>query len=429
MSKKAQKENRPPTRSTRTRLRGAIVLVFAVVGLGLSIYLSVLHVALLNGVVGESALCGIGEGIGCHAVTASRYAELLGLPVSILGVMFFTTVALLGLGGWIFRGSHSRPFLLWAFYLVCIGLLYDLYLGYVMFFRIRVLCPACALTYVVNVIIFAVLLGILKRPAEAPASLASVFPRWRISAREGEGLYYQNMVRGFLLGVNLFLVIGVLTLYGMLSRQNAADEEAQLERIQQVFSRTQPVNVSSQGFPELGTQGAAMTVIEFSDFRCPFCRRAADMVKIVAANNRDRARFVFRHFPLDVTCNPRVQRSLHPGACDLALGSVCAHEQNKFWEFHDRAFRAEGRINRATVERIATDLDLDLDLFRSCLNSNHPRDVVLRDIQEASALGVTSTPTFFFNGLPLMGAPLNPWVFEQLLVGPDGTPRAAAGTP
>ena len=62
-----------------------------------------------------------------------------------------------------------------------------------------------------------------------------------------------------------------------------------------------------------GSEAAPMTVVEFSDFRCPYCRRAADLIKIVAANNRDRARFVFRHYPLDASCNPNVQRDLHPG--------------------------------------------------------------------------------------------------------------------
>jgi protein-disulfide isomerase/uncharacterized membrane protein len=416
--------------ASRMRLRGTLVLILALVGLGLSVYLSILHVALLNGIVGGSALCGTGKGLGCHAVTASRYAEFFGLPVSVWGVMFFATIALLGLGGAIFRGPRSRPYLLWAFFLVCTGLVFDLYLGIVMFALIQVLCPLCATTYAVNVILFLVLMGVLKRPRESPEPIGSVFPRLRVPAGDGEASYYQNTVRGFLFGTNLLIVAGVLTLYGLFASQHAADGKAQLERIQQVFARSQPRTVTSQGYPEIGPAAAAMTVIEFSDFRCPFCRRTADIVKIVAANNRDRARFVFRHFPLDTSCNPRIQRNLHAGACELAYGSVCAHEQGKFWEFHDQAFLADGRIDRAALERIGEEIGLDIGLFRTCLASPHPRNVVQRDIQEASALGVTSTPTFFFNGLPLAGAPLNPWVFEQLLLpSNERSQGTAAGSP
>ncbi|MBI4161713.1 MAG: thioredoxin domain-containing protein [Acidobacteria bacterium] len=401
-----------------TRARGAVVVALSLAGLGLAGYLTVLHMGLLIGEVGGSVLCGPGEGLGCHAVTASRYADFLGLPVSIWGVLFYATLTVLGLGGFLFRGGRGRPFLLWALLLLAAGLLFDLYLGSVMVARIRVFCPLCLATYAVNLALLIPLTGAARKRPAAAAPLRSAFPRLRLPPGGGDGEYYENVAKGLLLGVNVFVAAVLLSGYAVYSRSYVAAGEAQLERIQQVFGRTQPLRISSGGYPGLGEDGAGVTVVEFSDFRCPFCRRAADLVKIVAANNRDRARFVFRHFPLDTACNPGIQRSLHPGACDLAEGAVCAHEQGKFWEFHDQAFRLEGSVDRFAVERIAERIGVDAARFRACLTSGRGRDAVQRDIQEGTALGITSTPTFFFNGRALAGAPATPWVFEQLIRNP-----------
>jgi protein-disulfide isomerase len=105
---------------------------------------------------------------------------------------------------------------------------------------------------------------------------------------------------------------------------------------------------------------------------------------------------------------------VHPGACLLAEGSVCANEQNRFWEYHDIAFETKGNISQPVVMDIASDIGLDLVAFQSCLNSGRGLRVVEEDIKAATQAGVKSTPTLFINGRGLRGVP-KPWMLNEIL--------------
>ncbi len=431
-SNKTERRGGEPQPAGGTRMRGIVALLLSLFGLVLAVYLSFLHMALLLGEVDGSALCGSGHGLGCHAVTASSHAMLMGIPVSVLGVFFYFTLATLALGGAIFRGAQGRPFLRWAFYLVSFGVLFDLYLAYVMFIKIRVLCPLCAITYIVNLAIFLTLLGVILKSTRPSVPLGAIFPRFRTRGGLANGSYYENVVKGFLVGANLLaiLLVGFASL--AFSRSIAATDLGVVEQIRQGFLRQQARPINVDGMPSIGPDGARVTIVEFSDFLCPFCDRAAKYLKIVAANHRDSARFVFRHFPLDTACNPGLQRDIHPGACMLAEGSACAHEQGKFWNYHDEAFQAGGKITRRIVENLARDVGLNMDQFRNCLSSDRGGRVVRRDVQEGIAAGVNSTPTLFINGKILRGAP-KPWVLDQVILQArdtsTGSPAAAASSP
>jgi len=98
----------------------------------------------------------------------------------------------------------------------------------------------------------------------------------------------------------------------------------------------------------------------------------------------------------------------------LAEGSVCADEQNKFWEYHDNAFETKGTISQPVVMDIAQNIGLDLSAFKSCLNSGRGLKVVREDINAAAKAGVNSTPTLFVNGRKLRGVP-KPWMLNEIL--------------
>ena len=164
----------------------------------------------------------------------------------------------------------------------------------------------------------------------------------------------------------------------------------------------------------MGSNDAKLTIVEFSDFLCPYCSKASKYLKLAASNRHDTARFVFRHYPLDKSCNQRLSSNVHPGACMLAEGSVCAHEQNKFWDYHDIAFETKGKISRSVVMEIASRIGLDLTAFEGCLNSGRGLKVVNEDIRAAMKSGIRSTPTLIINGRKLQGVP-KPWVLDEIL--------------
>jgi len=147
--------------------------------------------------------------------------------------------------------------------------------------------------------------------------------------------------------------------------------------------------------PARGPDDAPVTIVEFSDFQCPFCRRARPVVERILETYPDRVRLVYRHLPLE---------SIHPRARPAAEAAACASEQGRFWEYHDLLFDAPDGLEDDALEGYAEKLGLDLEAFRSCLAEGRGREVVDRDLEAAVSAGISGTPAFVINGILLSGA-------------------------
>jgi len=153
-----------------------------------------------------------------------------------------------------------------------------------------------------------------------------------------------------------------------------------------------PVEVA--GRPIRGREDAPVTIVEFSDFQCPYCSRARPTVNRVRDTYGDKVRVVFRHFPLQI----------HPEAQKAGEAAACAGEQGKFWEMHDRLFANQSALQVADLKAHAAGLGLDAEAFGRCLDSARHAAAVQRDVEEGAEYGVSGTPAFFINGRPLVGA-------------------------
>jgi protein-disulfide isomerase len=154
------------------------------------------------------------------------------------------------------------------------------------------------------------------------------------------------------------------------------------------------VQVDTDGAPSRGNPEAPVTVVEFSDFQCPFCVRARPTVNRVRATYGDDVRWVFRHFPL----------SIHEQAPKAAEAAVCAGDQDRFWEMHDQLWENRGQLQIADLKDDAATLKLNTEAFGECLDSGRNAALVEKDTEEGVQLGVSGTPAFFINGRPLIGA-------------------------
>jgi protein-disulfide isomerase len=152
--------------------------------------------------------------------------------------------------------------------------------------------------------------------------------------------------------------------------------------------------VKTDGFPSRGPASAPVTIVEFSDFHCPFCRAAQPTLQQVLARYPDQVRLVYRHFPLD---------SIHPEARRAAEASWCAARQDKFWRFHDGLYANGADASTATLDRVAREAGLDTAAFDACLAGGDARAAVQRDVDEGLRFGVDGTPGFFINGRMLSG--------------------------
>ena len=152
------------------------------------------------------------------------------------------------------------------------------------------------------------------------------------------------------------------------------------------------VEVAGDG-PSRGPANAPVTIVEFSDYQCPFCKRAEPIVQEVLKRYPDKVRLVFRHFPLP----------MHPNARPAAEAALCANEQGKFWEFHEKVFGGTG-LEEADLTGYASAAGIDAEKFKACVAERRFKDKVDADTKAGSEAGVSGTPAFFVNGIMLSGA-------------------------
>lgn len=167
-------------------------------------------------------------------------------------------------------------------------------------------------------------------------------------------------------------------------------------------------NVDALG-PARGPENAPVVIISFSDYQCPFCKRAEPTIDAVLAKYPTQVRQVYRHLPLD---------AIHPQARPAAIAAVCAENQGKFWEYHALLFQNQEALGDADLRKHATAAGLDTTKFEACLSSPEAAQRVQADADAARTVGITGTPAFFINGILISGArPLDDfskWIDREL---------------
>ncbi len=144
-----------------------------------------------------------------------------------------------------------------------------------------------------------------------------------------------------------------------------------------------------------GNKNAKITIVEFSDYQCPFCSRFHATMKQVMAKYPTQVRWVFKHFPLD---------SIHPYARKAAIAAECAGEQNKFWEYTDEIYANQASLNEEYLTTAAKNTGLNVSKFASCVKDGKYDSRVNADLQQGQNYGVRGTPGSFLNGTTIPGA-------------------------
>ncbi len=147
--------------------------------------------------------------------------------------------------------------------------------------------------------------------------------------------------------------------------------------------------------PAMGSPSAAVTLVEFSDFQCPFCQRVAPTLKRIVETYGDRVRVVWKDFPLT---------QIHPQAFNAAEAAHCAGDGGRYWDYHDRLFANPQALQPEDLRQYAREVGLDAEAFDVCLRSSKYADRVRAGLEQGTRLGVNSTPTVYINGRLLSGA-------------------------
>jgi protein-disulfide isomerase len=151
--------------------------------------------------------------------------------------------------------------------------------------------------------------------------------------------------------------------------------------------------IAAEGAPAIGPNDAKVTIVEFSDFQCPYCGRAAKQMQALRQAYPDKLQVIFRDFPL----------AQHPQARVAAEAAQCAYEQGKFWEYHDVLFANQQALSSTDLKAYATQIGLDGKAFEACLGSGRPSEAVGRHQEAGERYGVDGTPAIYLNGIKLIG--------------------------
>ena len=169
-------------------------------------------------------------------------------------------------------------------------------------------------------------------------------------------------------------------------------------------------DVDVSGMTAVGAKNAKVTIVEFSDFECPFCSQAHPVVNELRRRYSDKVYFIYRDFPLT---------QIHPQALLAAMAGQCAHEQGKFWGMHDKLFINQDRLALENIKKYAVEIGLNSLQFNGCLDTGKYLSEIEQDISDGLSVGIEATPTFIVNGVKLPGViPLA--TFEKIITAEYG---------
>jgi predicted DsbA family dithiol-disulfide isomerase/uncharacterized membrane protein len=371
--------------------RHRVALAIALLGMAVSAVALVVHHR-VAAEAGYTSFCNLGGVINCDAVLASRYSTVFGVPVAAWGMLAFAVGVLLTIPGAL--GTRRAGLLDLALLALASGSL--AYLLVLLVISGVVIGRACLLCIATDLIATAWLVTVAPLATRFDAVPAAEWWQGRSAARAAlAGAAVLAVAGGTWAAVR-----GPATALSIAEIQERAPDFYSWYAGLPVRDATGLVGRDAH---RKGPADAPITIVEFSDFQCPFCVRAAkDLHDLVGTSPE--VSLVFRHFPLDATCNDNVKRQVHANACIAAYAAECAGMQGRFWEYHDLLFENGQRLGREALVTYAERIGLDTHAFEQCLDDPATHARVAADVEAAGRAGVNSTPTLFINGRLVEGA-------------------------
>lgn len=391
------------------------LLVFvSLVGLACSIYLLLHHININTGLQLGSSFCAISERINCDTVAMSQYSWFLGIPVAGLGLIYYWALFLFSFFSKPECDEERKNFADILLVASLLALLSTLVMASISLFVISSICifcvvlyfnslGLCAITYVARDKSRSVVSGLangLKLLIGFPLRLFSGAPQTR-RAR----IRKLNLSASF-----LFVTLAVVAspVYFKKGSIRGREDEVLKKAViagweNQPYLDIEALSFVSDVIPDFvkGSPDAKVTIHEFSDFQCPHCKRASEVLnKVFAKYGGGGIRIVFKNFPLDQSCNPNIDRPMHRLACRLAKISLCAGMQKSdfFWEMHDAIFSLWNVSEAGVDELLSTKSRIDKDRLLECANGKDVESKLASDIRLGMELKIGATPTIYLNG-------------------------------
>ena len=348
-------------------MRRLLLFALSLVGLFISLYLLWVYTS-----PSRPLVCLTG---GCDTVRASRYAHVMGYPMPIFGALMYAAVALLLfaeplMASWTVRGIR---FLVLA--ILSVAFLFSVYLTGLEAFVIHAWCEWCVTSAIVITLMLALAIWDALRPLPPATAEAGIARRFS-AARTQFALF----LIGQALGIPAFVHLS---------------HSGELPPLPPTSAEVLSTRLARSDSHAAGNLQSPVMVVEFGDFECPLCGTEQPIVDAIRRVYGDRAKFVFREFPLT---------KIHPQAEKAAEAAECADAQGKFWEMADSLYANQADLSETALEHYAAGLGLDQGRFNQCLSSGSMAARVQEDLDDGHALQVRGTPTIFIGGQAFLRA-------------------------
>ena len=407
----------------RLRLGPAVAMACALaVGVGLAAYLALLKLR-LDFDPDYVSSCNFGDSLNCDAVQTSSHSMVMGYPLAVYGLATYLTMAIIvGLAARSWRYSRCwHAALGLGGVVIC---LHTLYLAYISSFVLGAYCLFCLGMYAVNFTVTGIAVGSYRRQ----------YSKWLDLAALSES------PTGAMAALATYVTIVAVSLpaYSTVRETMKAERLAQLEA--ELTSRnlqpTTPTPKATVGVPApptspravttspeasrvgvrtrkgmsffetpiqpgdwpLGPDDAPVTFVEYADFECGYCRLLHSRLGSLQKKYGDRIRWVFKHFPMNSECNPRMKGTMHPGACAAAKAANCAGEQGRFWPMHDTLFSSPAKFDVPTLRDRARTVGIDVEKWSECMGRAGVDAKLARDVRDGALAKLNGTPRSYING-------------------------------
>lgn len=395
-----------------------VLAALAMVGILISMYLTHVHLQVNSGAAGDyQSFCNFGESLNCEDVAASIYSQVLGVPVSLWGLFgYIILLAVMLLGALRPTIPHRLGFASFILAWGLAGLFVSGVLAFISFTKIGALCPFCIALYGLNLAIL--ILGIKLVREEGGFATVLRADSQRICSSFPATAATCFLIAGIAAALIVFYPRFTATPIPPPSIECHCGCEAGYS--------------TEQGFPALGDPSAPVTVEEFSDYECPYCRVAHKQLRdLVAGKYKGRVRLVHRNYPLDQACNRNIPRPFHQNACAAARAAICAERQKRFWDYSELMFQNQKSLERNDLLSYAKQIGLDTPVFAECLGAKQTEMQLQRDIRDGAGWGVSGTPSFVVNGVFYLGPPKEGFekVFDEALLRCTNKPAESNGVP
>ena len=353
----------------------------ALIGCVLSIILTQHYFSLRNGSDHFRSSCNVSQAFNCDVIAASPYSEVIsGIPLSSMGAGWFLGILIMSIM------AHSRSWRKEAaqalLFTTAAGFLISLYYLAIMALKLKTYCLFCL---GVDAAALTAFIAAFSLKPEGPKAKGFELKNWKVFSLT-------------LIG-SVFVMIVLLRGFDQSSGMGEISEKAE----SYLNSPIEPIHEDGSS-AALGPKNAPITIVEFSDFQCPYCRVGALSLNSVLNRYPGKIRLIFRHFPLDQSCNPSVQHSAHPAACEAAKVAHCSYEQGAFETTYETLFEKQNELQSGEVVKLTqSNSAINTSKLEQCINASSTAVKISQDIQAGIQHKVEGTPTFFVNGHKIVG--------------------------